>query len=115
MSNHNDNLIDWVTGGGDEGDPAQSSTNVQSNLDGAAAQLGNLTGLMGDIPSTASARPNGTFFDPDDLMEYLQSGGLVFLDPDTGEPIPNPIVWIYRNVDTDTGQVEYEVYIDDES
>lgn len=115
MTTHSDNVQGWATGGGGEGDPALSSSDIQQNMNDVVSQFGQFTQYFGDIPDTASVRPNGVFFDPDDLMEYLQSGGLLFLNPDTGEPTPNPIVWIYQNVDPDTGEIEYEVYIDDES
>lgn len=115
MATHSDSVQNWATGGGGEGDPSLSSDDIQQNMDNTVSLFGNFTEFQGDIPSSASGRPNGVFFDPDDLMEYLQSGGLLFLNPDTGEPTPNPIVWIYKDTDADTGEVEYQVFIDDES
>lgn len=115
MTDHTQNIQDWATGDGGEGSPSLPTSDIQDNLDSEVSTFGNFTEYQGDIPDTASARPNGVFFDPDDLMEYLQSGGLLFINPDTGLPTPNPIVWIYKSVDPEDGSAEYEVYIDDES
>lgn len=115
MTDHSENIQRWATEGGGEGDPAASSSDIRDYIETELQQLGTLHYFEGDIPDTASARPNGVFFDVDDLRQYLESGGLVFIDPITGMNVPNPIVHIYRSVDEDDGSIEYEIYIDDES
>lgn len=115
MTDHSENIQRWATEGGGEGDPAASTGDIRDYMEAELQRLGTLHDIEGDIPDTASARPNGIFFDVDDLRQYLESGGLVFVDPITGMDVPNPIVHIYRSVDSYDGTIEYEVYIDEES
>lgn len=109
-----DNFQDWVTGGGGEGDPALSTGDIEINMDDDIAMLGTVHTSLDNMPATASARPNGTFYDYDDLKRYLEDGGLVIVD-DVEGIIPNPIVHIYKYFNDDYQQIEYEVYIDDQT
>lgn len=115
MTDHSENIQRWATGGGGEGDPAQDLATIRSEIDSELSTLGTLTYDETTIPDTASERPNGIFFDKDDLHRYLEGGGLVFIDPISGGNVPNPIVHIYAAVDPDTGETEYRVYINEES
>lgn len=114
MPDQFENFQDWVTGGGGEGDPALPIGDIQQAMEDDLASLGTLHYDLSDMPETATERPNGTFFDYDDLKQYLDDGGLLFLN-DIGQPIPNPIVHILRFYDEDYDVEKYEVYIDEDT
>lgn len=112
MPDQAQNIQDWATGDAGEGEPALSVSDIRANMEADISQLGTLTYFQADIPDTATGRPNGIFQDYSDMLQYLESGGLVLLDPLTNLPVPNPLITIYANVDPDDGTVEYEVWID---
>lgn len=113
MSDHSDHVLNWATGGAGEGEPALSSADIQANIEGDIALLGSLVFDFDDIPAGASERPNGTFSSYDDLYQYLENGGLVIINPDTGEPTPNPLVVIYAHYNDEYDSYEYETWIDE--
>lgn len=115
MSDQFQNIQDWATGDAGEGEPALPVSDIRANVEADIAALGTMAFSLDDIPDSATARPNGVFLSYDDLYQYLENGGLVFLNPDTGKPTPNPIVHIFAYVDNDDFGIEYEVWIDENS
>lgn len=114
MTDQFENFQSWVTGGAGEGEPALPVDDIQQAMEDDLSALGTLHTDLSNMPETATERPNGTFFDYDDLRQYLDDGGLLLLDGD-GLPIPNPIVHIYRFYDEDYDVERYEVYIDEDT
>lgn len=115
MPNQYDDIQEWATEGGGEGDPASSASEIQTYVESDFANLGTLHDDDTTLPGTATGRPNGIFADYHDVLDYLESGGLVILDPDTGDPIPNPIVHIVKRESEYHDWIDYEVWIDEES
>jgi hypothetical protein len=114
MSDQYDDIQEWATLGGGEGDPAASSADIQGYIGGVLSDLGNIHADVSTVPVTSSERANGVFFDVNDLIRYLDGGALVYRDGD-GNFIPNPIVHIVKSVDEFSDNELYTVWIDDES
>lgn len=114
MPDQFENFQDWVTGGAGEGEPALPVDEIKQAMEDDIASLGTFHTSLDDMPSTANGRPNGTFYDYDDLYRYLSDGGLIILD-DLEQPVPNPIVHILQRWNADYDQYEYETWIDDDT
>jgi len=105
---------DWASVGGGEGDPVEPSADIEAYVDTFFAQLGSLTEDSGDIPGTATGRPRGAFADFNDMVDYLDSGGLTIYDGG-GNLVPNPIIYILKQQPPGFDHFIYEVWIDDET
>lgn len=113
VSKHVDNIQDWATLGGGEGDPAGSSPQIEQAMIDYLSQYVNVYWNESDLPGTASTRGDrGTFFDPDDVLKYLDYG-LLKLEDENGNPIKNDLVHCLLWRDPFTDELEIEVYIDD--
>lgn len=115
----NDNLQDWmdfVTGltGADEGDLLMSREEIEATVDAVIGTMGEFHTSEGTIPGSASSRPRGQFDSPNDLVAYLEGGGLVQYS-DTGTIIPSPIVHLLKIEAGPHALPRYEVWIDDDS
>lgn len=108
------NFQDWVTGGAGEGEPALPVDDIKAAMEEDLSSLGTFHTSLDDMPATATERPNGTFYDYDDLYRYLSDGGLIILN-ELEQPVPNPIVHILEFYNEDYDQTEYEVYIDEDT
>ena len=114
MPDQYNDIQDWATEGGGEGDPASSASSIQNYVESFISDLGTLHNDTSTLPTTSSERANGTFYDLNDLIRYLDGGGLIFRDED-GEFVPNPIIHIVRTEDEFYDKVLYTVWIDDNS
>lgn len=112
MSTQYDDIQRRATTGGGEGDTAQSSEDIRTYVLDELSAIGVIHDDLGDIPASASNRPNGTFRDIGDLEQYLDGGGLLLRDGD-GNFIQNPIVHIFYHDDEFYDGDIYEVWIDD--
>lgn len=101
---------------GDEnpGQVTEDDAQIVARRDDFAASVGTLHTSEATLPVGVSHRPNGTFSDAKDLADYLQRGGLLILDA-SRNPQPHPIVHILKIIDEDTDEVEYEVWIDEDT
>ncbi len=113
MSQFN-NIQDWASGDLGEGAPTLPIQDIQDNVEADISQLGQFHTDISDLPLTASGRANGIFASYDDLLEYLEGGGLVLRNENL-EPVPNPIIHIVRQNNEYSDGVLYYVYIDEES
>lgn len=109
-----------ATEGAGEGEPASSVSAIEAYVDTQIASFVNLVEDTSEIPVSATSRANGIFYDDYALLQYLQEGGLVGYiqnPPGSGEYDPVPIGWVYvyKNVDANTGEVSYEVWIDEDT
>mgnify|MGYP001568286255 CR=1 FL=1 len=111
MTSQYDDFGDWASTGGGPGDEVQPIADIKTYVEGIISGLGTLTYDQGDIPASATSRPRGAFEDYNDLVNYLDSGGLTIYDGGGGG-VPNPIVYILA-VEQPDGHVIYEVWIDD--
>lgn len=114
MPDQFDDIQDWATVGGGEGDPAQSHDEIEAYVDTFFAQLGTLTEDSGDIPGSATSRPRGAFSDFNDMVAYLDSGGLTIYDG-SGNLVPNPIIFILKSTPPGFDTSIYEVWIDEDT
>jgi hypothetical protein len=110
------NWMDWVTGitGADAPDPILTQPEIEAIVDGVVATFGNFHTDPSELPASATSRPRGIFSDPNDLLNYLADGGLVGFD-EFDQPLPLPIVHILKTIADDSTNIEYEVWIDEES
>jgi len=111
-------IQDNATGGAGEGEPALPVGDIQDYVEASIGTFANFVTDVEDIPETATGRQNGVFSNDFDCMEYLRDGGLVGWEQvSPGEWELRPIGWVYvlRVVDPDTSEVEYEVWIDEET
>ena len=120
MTTPYDEVQDNATGGAGEGEPALPVGGIELYVDSKIDSFANFVTDPGDIPTTATGRANGVFFDTFSLLRYLENGGLVGyvnVDPVSGIGEPVPIGWVYvlKKVDPTTGEIQYEVWIDEET
>lgn len=120
MADQYENIQMNATEGAGEGEPASSVPEIEAYVDARIAGFVNLVTDIEEIPVSATSRANGIFYDDYSLLQYLQEGGLVgYIEnpPGSGEYDPVPIGWVYvyKNVDDDTGEVQYEVWIDEDT
>lgn len=108
--------MDWATGitGADAPDPILTQAEIEAIVDGVVATYGNYHTDPSTLPESATSRPRGIFTDPHDLLNYLADGGLVGFD-EFDQPMPLPIVNILKTIAEDSGNIEYEVWIDENS
>lgn len=97
-------------GAGGLGTPAQ----VEGAIDASFAELGEVATTVGDIPSTATVRPSGSFSDAESCKEYLDRGGLLVVDG-AGDVEPIGFVWLLKEFDEVLQQDVWTVYIDDDT
>lgn len=95
------------------GDLADLPT-VESNLSASFSDLGTVITDPGDIPGTASIRPNGVFTNADDLREYLDQGGLITYDTDE-KAVPFSWIYILEAFDEVLQEQTWQVYIDSQT
>ena len=119
MSSPLDHDKDIVTGGGEWGDTSLPS--IDDARDYIAERMEEVAIIVedtGDLPGDAHIRPNGLFIDLDDVIEYLERGGLVAstgVDENGVEHYqPLGFVYIIPHV-RDDDDIEYQVYIRDDS
>lgn len=91
-----------------------SLTEVEQAIADSFDELGNVATLIGDIPSTASIRPAGSFSDGESAKEYLDRGGLLVVD-NMGNVEPIGFVWFLQEFDLVLEQYVWTVYIDDDT
>ena len=116
MDDNIQDWMDWVTGltGADEGDPLLTHAEITDIVDGVVATLGTLHFDPSTLPATATSRPRGGFSDPNDLIHYLEGGGLLAHAED-GSFLPLPIVHVLKTTRGGSPDIIYEVWIDDET
>lgn len=90
-----------------------TDSEIQQNITDHMEQLGIVTTVIGDIPSSATIRASGLFTDSQDALEYLELGGLVAHDG--SDNIPLGFVHFYFYYDDDLQADVYQVYIDEDS
>ncbi|MEE8599433.1 MAG: hypothetical protein V3S69_08035 [Dehalococcoidales bacterium] len=91
-----------------------SLTEVEQAISDSFDELGNVATTVGDIPSTASIRPSGSFTDAESCKEYLDRGGLLVVDSSENvEPIG--FVWLLMEFDLVLEEYVWTVYIDDDT
>jgi hypothetical protein len=115
MSNDNiQDWMDWVTGltGAGEADPLLTRQEIEDIVDGVISTLGEFHTDPGTIPGSATSRARGQFDSPNDMVAYLEGGGLVQYS-DTGQIIPSPIVHLLKVSPGGRALPRYEVWIDD--
>lgn len=107
-----------TTGGSTWGDPSLTSRDqfidYQMFL---AAQCVIPIDDVSELPADAHIRANGVFTDVEDLIEYLERGGLVIPLPE-GDPEGTyaPVGFVYATAtQMPDGTFEYQVYIRDDS
>jgi len=118
MPDQFDNIQGNATGGAGEGEPALPVGDIQDYMEGAIASFANFVTSPDDIPETATGRPNGIFTSDFDIAQYLSEGGLVgweMTSPDVWEMRPIGWVYVLQVIDEDTGEVEYQVWIDEDT
>ncbi len=89
-------------------------TEVEQAISDSFDELGNVGLVIGDIPSTASIRPSGSFSDAESAKEYLDRGGLLVVDS-AGNVEPIGFVWFLSEYDEVLEQQIWTVYIDDDT
>jgi len=112
------NIQGNATGGAGEGEPALPVGDIQDYVELAISGFANFVTSLDDIPQTATGRPNGIFSNDYDLAEYLHRGGLIGWEMTTPDVwVMRPIGWVYvlRVIDPDTGEVEYQTWIDEDT
>lgn len=116
MNDQFQDWMDWTSGEepASAGDLLLTKAEIEEIVDGVMGRLGAFHTDPAEIPTTATARPRGSFADPHDLRKYLEDGGLLGFD-ETGEFVPSPIVHILKLGIGPNGLVIYEVWIDDQS
>ena len=110
MGTQERDIQDWASLGGGEGDAVESESEIGGYL---ASQVGSFANLINDLdllPGDATSRPNGMFFDVNDLYRYLEDGGLIIGDG-VGGYVVNPIVYIYRKPGAQDFMDTYDVYV----
>lgn len=114
--NQFDDIGEWASGvaGNYEGELVLSQAEIEDIVDGVIGLMGNLVEDPAEIPSTASVRGRGNFMLPEDLYNYLESGGLVSRDAN-GVIIAMGIVHILKVKPDGEKAATYRVYIDDET
>lgn len=95
---------------GDLADQAQVDQSISDSFD----ELGSVATVVGDIPSTASIRPSGSFTDAESAKEYLDRGGLLVVDG-SGDVEPIGFVWFLKEFDEVLEQYTWTVFIDDDT
>lgn len=107
---------EWATGGGGEGDPADSVVDIRATLDAEISTFANLVTDVNDVPSTARERYTD-FFSPDDLEGYLSQGGLLHAASNSPKDFNvNDILYVLRYEPfSDTDDVIYRLWIDDDT
>jgi len=106
-----DEIQSWATGGGGEGDPALSSSQINDYLDGLIGQFATLHDDTTTLPEYAEERPNqGPFTTLQDLVQYFGSGNLL-LEDEFGQPIVNPLLHIVARYSDQLESEVYDVYI----
>jgi hypothetical protein len=106
--------MDWAAGitGATEGDPLLTKEEIEDIVDGVVSTFGEFHTDPSTIPTTATSRPRGAFDSPNDLKNYLASGGLLGEGSD-GSPLPMSIVHILKITIPGRANPIYEVWIDD--
>lgn len=106
--------MDWAAGvtGATAGDPLLTRGEIEEIIDGVVGTMGTLHTDPSTIPPSATARPRGAFDSPNDLRNYLQTGGLLGED-EAGGFLPMPIVHILKVSIAGRATPIYEVWIDD--
>jgi len=97
-------------GSGGLASPAQ----VDTNIDASFAELAAVVTDVGDLPTSTSIRPNGTFTDAESCHQYLEIGGLVVTDS-AGNVEPIGFVWLLKEWDIILLSYVWTVYIDQET
>ena len=116
MADNIQDWMDWATGitGADAPDPILTQAEIEQIVDDVVATYGTFHTDTSTLPETATSRPRGIFTDPHDLLNYLADGGLVGFD-EFDAPMPLPIVHIVKTIADDRNNIEYEVWIDDDT
>ncbi len=76
--------------------------------------IANVVTDVGDLPSTATIRPAGSFTDAESARQYLETGGLLTSDG-AGNTEPLSFVWVLEEFDDILNQTVWTVYIDQET
>ncbi len=87
---------------------------VDTNISDSFEELATVVTDIGDLPTTTSIRPNGTFTDAESCQQYLETGGLIVTDAaENVEPIG--FVWLLKEFDDILNQDIWTVYIDQDT
>ena len=106
-----DEIQDWATEGGGEGDPVSSAADIEAYLDGKIGEFATLHTDTSTLPEYAEERPNqGPFTTLQDLVQYFGSGNLL-LEDEFGEPIVNPLLQVVKRYSDELESEVYDVYI----
>lgn len=90
-------------------------SHIQAQIDADFELLGNIVTDPGNLPGGASPRGMGIWTDPKAAQVWLDDGGSLLHYDSNGQPIPVSFVHFLRFTDADTGEVYYEVYIEEDS
>jgi hypothetical protein len=86
---------------------------IEQALEDEFANFGQIATDPATLPPDAGIRPSGYFTDPQDLQEYLETGGLV--STVNGENVPLSWVWLLQEYDDTLDEITYQVYIEEDS
>lgn len=104
-----DKVIEWATAGGGTGDAAEIPANVKDYIDQQFDQMGTFHSDETTVPLDAEPRAQ-IFFTPYDLVQHWAGSNLLIQDGNGGF-LRNEILHIVYNVEIDTGQGYYTVYV----
>ncbi len=91
-----------------------SQAQVDTNIDASFNDIVIVVDDPGDLPTSTTIRPNGSFSDAASMHEYLETGGLVVTDNLlNAEPIG--FVWALKEFDEILEQLIWTVYIDQDT
>lgn len=96
----------------DPGDVAGSLEDIRAEIDSDFATMLLSVDSVDDLPAGANVRANGIFDDPKACLEWLMGWGVSF--DENSNPVQVGFVYAVR-VETDEGEVEYHIYVEDTS